>query len=324
MNMAAVRQACDRIVAEVSRVIVGKEGFLRDLLACLLAGGHALVEDAPGVAKTLTARSFAAVLGMEFRRIQFTPDLLPADVTGGVVYDPAKQETVFRPGPIFGHLVLGDEINRATPKTQAAMLEAMEERTVTVEGHTYRLEPPFHVIATQNPIEFEGTYPLPEAELDRFLVRLRIGYPDRDQEREILARRQARRRDEVNLKPVVSEEEFLAMQAAVEGVHVSEEMEYYAVDLVRATREHKWLELGASPRAALALWKVARARAAMAGRDYVVPDDVKGMAVPALAHRVMVRPDLWTDEIRTEDVIAAVVEKVPVPGMERERTAAGQ
>lgn len=321
MSIADVRQACDRIVAEVSRAIVGKDRFLRNLLACLLAGGHALLEDVPGVAKTLAARTLAKSLGLGFRRIQFTPDLLPADVTGGVVLDPQKREAVFRPGPIFTNLLLGDEINRATPKTQAAMLEAMEERTVTAEGRTYGLEAPFLVIATQNPIEFEGTYPLPEAELDRFLVRLRVGYPEREQEKEILDRRRLRKQDEVEIRPVVTQTEFLAMQQAIEEIHLSDEVEYYIVDLVRATREHRQLEFGASPRAALALWKAARAMAAMEGREYVVPDDAKTMAVPVLSHRIIVRPDLWTDEIKTEDIIAAVVADVPVPGMKEDSPA---
>lgn len=315
MNIADVRRNSELVVAEASRAIVGKDHFLASLLACLLAGGHALLEDVPGVAKTLAARTLARTLGLGFGRIQFTPDLLPADVTGGAVFDPERGETAFRPGPIFAHVLLADEINRATPKTQAAMLEAMEEKTVTVEGRAYGLEAPFLVIATQNPIEFEGTYPLPEAELDRFLVRLRIGYPDRQREKEILERRRQRRQDEVEIRPVVTRDDFLAMQRAIEDVHVSDEIESYVVDLVRATREHRQLELGASPRAALALWKASRAVAAMEGRDFVLPDDVKTMAGPVLAHRVMVRPDLWTDAIKTEDVIAAVVAAVPVPGM---------
>ncbi len=318
MNVTAVEEASRNIISQVSRVIVGKERFIKNLLACLLAGGHALLEDVPGVAKTLTVRTLATVLGLDFGRIQFTPDLLPADVTGGVIFDPEARKAVFRRGPIFTHLLLGDEINRGTPKTQAAMLEAMEERTVTAEGQTYRLDPPFHVIATQNPIEFEGTYPLPEAELDRFLMRLRVGYPERDQEKEILERRRLRKRDEVQVDRVVTQEEFLEMQAAVETVHVSDEIEFYAVDLVRATRQCPQLELGASPRAALALWKAARAEAAIAGRDFVVPDDVKAMAVPVLSHRVMVRPDLWTDEIKSETIIAGVVADVPVPGMKND------
>ncbi len=316
MKTADVRLSCEKIIDEVSRAIVGKEGFLRALLACLLAGGHALLEDVPGVAKTLTVRTLAKAMGLDFGRIQFTPDLLPADVTGGVVYDPERREAEFRPGPIFTSLLLGDEINRATPRTQAAMLEAMEEHTVTADGKTYPLGSPFLVVATQNPIEFEGTYPLPEAELDRFLVRLRVGYPGRENEKQLLDRRQVRQRDDVDIHTVLRPGEFSAMQAAVENVHVADEIKFYVVDLVEGTRRHQQLEVGASPRATLGLWKAARAVAAMEGRDYVVPDDVKAMAVPVLSHRVILRPDLWTDEIKTEDVVAAVVEGVPAPGVE--------
>jgi MoxR-like ATPase len=282
----------------------------------VLCDGHVLLEDYPGLAKTLAARSFAQATSLRFSRIQFTPDLMPSDVTGSSVFDQRRTEFTFLPGPIFTNLLLADEINRAPPKTQAALLEAMQEQQVTTEGETRALERPFVVLATQNPIEYEGTYPLPEAQLDRFLIRTGLGYPSREHELELLARRLDRGMDEVELRPVVDAETLVSMQRALEQVHVSEAIEGYIVDLVTATRDSKRLAVGASPRGSLALLKLSRAKAAVAGRDFVVPEDVKAVAVPALAHRLTLRPELWVQRIRGEDVVAEALETVPTPPAE--------
>ncbi len=268
------REVAAAILDEVEKAVVGKRDVLELVLIGILADGHILLEDFPGLAKTLMARSFAEVIGIEFSRIQFTPDLLPADVTGSSIYNQREGRFEFRKGPVFTNLLLGDEINRAPPKTQAALLEAMQERQVTVEDVTYRLPPPFLVIATENPIEYEGTYPLPEAQLDRFMLRAGVGYPTADQEWEILKRRVERRADEVELRRVVDAKGLVAMQAAIEQVHVSESVGRYVVDLVAATRSHPEVEVGASPRGALALMKLARGRALLSERDYVTPEDV--------------------------------------------------
>jgi MoxR-like ATPase len=283
------------------------------VLWAILGDGHLLIEDVPGLAKTLIAKSFAAALGLSFRRVQFTPDLLPADITGTYVYDRKSGEFVLRRGPIFTNLLLADEINRAPPKTQSALLEAMQERQATLEGETLRLERPFVVIATQNPIEHEGTYPLPEAQVDRFLLRIDVGYPSREQEVEILERRRNRRSDDAIVSPVTRPDEVRALQAAIEDVHVDSAVEGYMVDIVEATRRHGQVEVGASPRGSLALLKVARARAAMAGRDFVTPDDVKSVAGPALAHRLILKPDPWIRGVRTSAVLTDVLAQVPVP-----------
>ena len=288
-----LRERADAILAEVEKAIVGKRGPLELILLALLSDGHVLLEDYPGLAKTLIARSFAQATSLRFARIQFTPDLMPGDVTGSQIFDQRTTEFVFRPGPIFANLLLADEINRAPPKTQASLLEAMQERQVTIENTTHQLEPPFLVLATQNPIEYEGTYPLPEAQLDRFLVRISIGYPAREHEIEMLERRLERGVDEIELEPVVDGPTLVKMQRALEEVHVSDAIEGYVVDLVAATRESHRLAVGASPRGSLALVKLSRAKAALAGRDFVTPEDVKAVAVPALAHRLMVRPELW-------------------------------
>jgi MoxR-like ATPase len=288
------------------------------VLLGILANGHILLEDVPGLAKTLLARSFAAATSLRFRRIQFTPDLMPSDVTGSSVFDQRTTDFSFRPGPIFANLVLADEINRAPPKTQAALLEAMQEDQVTVEGATHPLEQPFVVLATQNPIEYEGTYPLPEAQLDRFVLRTGIGYPARRDEWELLARRLERRVDEVGIEPVVDGAGLVAMQAALEQVHVAESVGLYMVDLVAATRESSRLQIGASPRGTLALLKLSRGRAAMDGRDFVTPDDVKAVAVPALAHRLTLRPELWVQRVRGEDVVREALDTVPTPPAEPE------
>jgi MoxR-like ATPase len=300
---------------EVERAVVGKRHVLELVLLGLLADGHVLIEDNPGLAKTLMARSLAAVTGLRFGRVQFTPDLMPSDVTGSAIYDQRSGELRFQPGPIFTHVLLGDEINRAPPKTQAALLEAMQERQVTSEDATRPLERPFLVLATQNPIEYEGTYPLPEAQLDRFLLRIRVGYPDRRAELELLARRLERGQDDVELDRVVDREELLAMQRAVERVHADAGILDYAVDLVTATRESTQVQVGASPRGTLALLKLARANAALDGRDFVTPDDVKRIAVPALAHRIMLRPELWIQRVDAEDVVRDCVASCPVPAV---------
>jgi MoxR-like ATPase len=297
----------------VERAIVGKRDALELVLVGLLADGHVLIEDNPGLAKTLIARSFAAVTGLRFARVQFTPDLMPSDVTGSAIYDQRTGELRFQPGPIFTHILLGDEINRAPPKTQAALLEAMQERQVTSEDGTRQLERPFLVLATQNPIEYEGTYPLPEAQLDRFLMRIGIGYPDRTAELELLARRLERGHDDVELDTIVDRDELLAMQRAVEQVHADEGILGYAVDLVTATRENSQVQIGASPRGTLALLKLSRARAALQGRDFVTPDDVKLVAVPALAHRITLRPELWIQRVQTDDVVRDCLDRCPAP-----------
>ena len=311
--MAELGDLSARILGEVERAVVGKRDALELVLLGLLADGHVLIEDNPGLAKTLIARSFAAVTGLRFARVQFTPDLMPSDVTGSAVYDQRTGDLRFQPGPIFTHILLGDEINRAPPKTQAALLEAMQERQVTSEDGTRQLERPFLVLATQNPIEYEGTYPLPEAQLDRFLLRIGIGYPDRTAELELLARRLERGHDDVKLDTVVSREELLAMQRAVERVHADEAILAYAVDLATATRESPQVQVGASPRGTLALLKLSRARAALEGRDFVTPDDVKLVAVPALAHRITLRPELWIQRVQAEDVVRDCLDRCPVP-----------
>jgi MoxR-like ATPase len=276
-----------------------------------------LIEDFPGLAKTLIARSFARVTGLDFQRIQFTPDLMPADVTGASIYNQQASDFEFRPGPIFANLLLGDEINRAPPKTQAALLEAMQERQVTIEGTTHVLEPPFLVLATQNPIEYEGTYPLPEAQVDRFILRMGVGYPSREDEWQVLERRLERGQEEVELSPVVDRETLLQMQQAVEQVHVEESLGYYVVDLVVATRAAPGVQVGSSPRGSLALLKLARCRAALSGRDYATPDDVKSVAVPALGHRLSLKPELWVERLRSDDIVRGILDEVPTPPVQQ-------
>jgi MoxR-like ATPase len=316
LGLGDVHELSGRAVDEVERAIVGKRAALELVLIGFLADGHVLLEDFPGLAKTLAARSFAQVLSMRFTRVQFTPDLMPADVTGSSIWNQRDGDFEFRPGPIFTNLLLGDEINRAPPKTQAALLEAMQERQATIEGVTHPLGPPFLVIATQNPIEYEGTYPLPEAQLDRFLLRTSFGYPARDDEIEVLDRRIDRQEDEVELAAVVDREALLGMQRAIERVHVAESVRGYCVDLVGATRTSANVSVGASPRGSLALLKLSRAKAALAGRDYVLPDDVKAVAVAALAHRLVLRPELWVQKVSADDVVRDVLETVPTPKAE--------
>jgi MoxR-like ATPase len=310
---AEVGRLSGRVLDAVGTVIVGKRDALELVLAGVLAGGHVLLEDLPGLGKTLTARSLAQALGLGFRRLQFTPDLLPADVTGSFLYDQRSHDFTFRAGPIFTNFLLADEINRTPPKTQAALLEAMQERQVTVEGTTYVLEQPFHVLATANPIEHEGTYPLPEAQLDRFLVRVSFGYPSRDEEWGVLRRRIARRQEETHLDPVVDPQTLSAMQRAVEEVTVEDSVGRYMVDLTTATREHPSVLVGASPRGSLALMLMARAVAAMAGRDFVIPEDVKRVAIAALAHRVTLRPEMWLRRVESSHVVTNILSAVPAP-----------
>jgi MoxR-like ATPase len=303
------------ILTEVGTVVVGMRSALRTALAAILAGGHVLFEDVPGLGKTLAARSLATALGLQFRRLQCTPDLLPADITGSYVYDPADSRFVFRPGPIFTGLFLADEINRTAPKTQSALLEAMAERQVTVEGNSFPLARPFHVMATSNPVEYEGTYPLPEAQLDRFMVRLAVGYPDRDAETDVLHRRLDRRREEASVDPVVDPETVLAMQAGVEAVDVDPDVVRYCVDLAASTRQHPAVELGASPRGSQSLVLVARSLAVLSGRDFVTPEDVKEIAVSALAHRLTLTPQTWATGLQPSDVIGTLLAQVPGPAV---------
>ena len=316
MDLTVLAERAAAVLDEVERAVVGKRDRLELVLAGLLADGHVLLEDVPGLAKTLTARSFAEVTGLRFARVQFTPDLLPSDVTGSSIWNQRDAEFAFRAGPIFTNILLADEINRAPPKTQASLLEAMQERQVSTDGETRVLEPPFLVLATQNPIEYEGTYPLPEAQLDRFLLRTGFGYPTADAEWEMLERRLERGVDEVELHSVVDRETLLAMQRAVEGVHVDESVGRYVVDLVAATRESPSVSVGSSPRGSLALVKLSRCRAALDGRDFVTPDDVKSVAIPALAHRLVLRPELWVQRRSGEDVVREILDQVRTPATE--------
>lgn len=311
--IAEVAAIGKEVLAAVGTAVVGQQEPLRLALAAVLAGGHVLIEDVPGLGKTLAARSLAAALGLRFRRVQCTPDLLPADVTGSYVYDQGRRDFVFHPGPIFTGVLLVDEINRTPPKTQSAFLEAMQEGQVTVEGNTHPLPPAFHVLATANPIEYDGTYPLPEAQLDRFLVRLRFGYPQTGQERRILAQRIERRQELAPVDPVVDADGVLSLQAGIESVDVDADVIGYAVDLVTASRQHRSVEVGASPRGTLSLMLMARALAALAGRDYVLPEDIKAAAVPVLGHRLVLRPEVWASGVTGDEVVAALLTQVPTP-----------
>jgi MoxR-like ATPase len=301
------------LVDEVSKAIVGKEDVLQRVALAILADGHLLIEDFPGLGKTIMAKSFAAALGCEFKRVQFTPDLLPADITGTYIFDRRKGDFLLRRGPVFTNVLLADEINRAPPKTQAALLEAMQERQATLEGETHAISRPFLVMATQNPIEFEGTYPLPEAQIDRFIMRIDMGYPAPDAEVEMLTRRVSRKQDTVEMEPVADPKQVLAMQAAVEEIFVEEDVERYMVELARRTREHPRVDVGASPRGSLALLQLSRGRAALEGRDFVLPDDVKEIAVDALAHRLVLKPDPLIRGVKPSAIVDEVLQAVPVP-----------
>jgi MoxR-like ATPase len=310
------RQTAQRSAAvlnEIERAVVGHRRSLELVLMGILAGGHVLLEDLPGLGKTLIARSFATALGLDFARIQFTPDLLPSDVVGAPLYDQRTGEMVFRPGPVFTQLLLADEINRTPPKTQAALLEAMGEGQVSMDGVTRPLPQPFVVLATDNPIEYEGTYELPEAQLDRFLMRLRLGYLATGDEVTMLQRRLDRRREAATLEPVTTDAELMAMRASLEQVEVSPDILAYAVAIIHATRGHAQIQVGASPRGGLALIQLARAQAVLDQRDYVITDDVKRVGIPALAHRITLRPELWVRQVRSDDVIAGLLDTVPVP-----------
>jgi len=313
-----VGELSDLIIAEIERAVIGKRKVLEMILLGMLSDGHVLIDDVPGLAKTLMARSFASVLGLGFGRVQFTPDLVPSDITGATIYDQHRGAFEFRRGPVFTNILLADEINRAPAKTQAALLEAMEERQVTIEGETYPLPPPFLVLATQNPIEFEGTYPLPEAQLDRFLMRIGVGYPTNDDEWRIIERRLQRKTDEVLLTPVVGPSDLEQMKTSVEDVFVSEVVGRYIVSIVDATRSAPRVQVGASPRGSLALVKLARAKAVLAGREFVTPEDVKAVAVPALAHRIALRPDSWVAGVKGDAIVRDVLDRVPAPPPEPE------
>ncbi len=311
--MAEAGQVCQQVVGQVRNVIVGKEPVLEKVMLAILSNSHILFEDYPGLAKTLLARSFAMSMGCGFSRIQFTPDLLPADITGTYIYNVKNGEFELRKGPIFTNILLADEINRAPPKTQAALLEAMQERQATMDGKTHVLDDPFIVIATQNPIEYEGVYPLPEAQLDRFLVKLALGYPNRAEEVEIMKRRMARAREEVQLEPVVDTKTILELQRKVEEIHVDDDVLGYVADIVQSTRSQRQVEIGASPRGSLAIFKLARARAVYHGRDFVIPDDVKEVAAPALVHRMIMKAESWVKGTDPQAVVDEVLKTVPVP-----------
>jgi MoxR-like ATPase len=317
MDVSAIGSDARSVLDALSTAVVGRQRTTRLALAAILAGGHVLLEDVPGLGKTLMARGLAQVLGLDFRRLQCTPDLQPADVTGSFVYDPDKRDFEFRQGPVFTGLLLADEINRTPPKTQSALLEAMQERQVTVEGRTFQLPQPFHVLATANPIEYEGTYPLPEAQLDRFLLRLDVGYPPVEEEVEVLRRRLARRREEVHLDPVIDADRLRQLQQGVERVDVDGDVLRYCVELAVATRTHRAVEVGASPRGSQALLLVARALAVLDGRDFVLPEDVKECAVAALAHRLTMRAETWSTGTTGVEVVTELLGKVPGPASTR-------
>ncbi len=313
ISVAEATRLGSAVLDEVERAVVGKRDPLTLVLACVLAGGHVLLEDYPGLGKTLAARSFAQALGLDFTRAQFTPDLLPGDLTGSFVFDQLTAEFVFRRGPLFTGLLLADEINRTPPKTQSALLEAMQERQVTVEGQTFPLPQPFHVIATANPVEYEGTYPLPEAQLDRFLARVSFGYPDASEEWQVLSQRVARQHEEITLERITDGPGLLAMQQATETASVDPSVGRYCVELARATREHPHALIGASPRGSLALMLVGRAYAVLHGRDYLVPEDVKAVAPAVLAHRITVKPELWMSAVSGATIVADVLQSVAAP-----------
>ncbi|MGW5386591.1 AAA family ATPase [Nocardia rhamnosiphila] len=313
MPLDATVQRTEAVLREVSRVVVGKREELQLIMIAILSGGHVLIEDLPGLGKTLIARSFAAALGLDFTRVQFTPDLLPADLLGSTIYDMSTGRFTFRRGPVFTHMLLADEVNRTPPKTQAALLEAMAEGQVSIDGETFPLPQPFIVLATDNPIEYEGTYPLPEAQLDRFAIQLRLGYLSEQDETHMIRRRLERGAAEPRVNQVIDAKGLLEMRNAVEFVSVHPDVVGYVVALASATRAHAQVEVGASPRSELDLVQMARARALLNGRDFVVPEDVKALAIPAMAHRITLRPEMWVRRIRGEDVISELLRRLPVP-----------
>ena len=313
MDIAKVSEISKAVITEVERAVVGKRDLLENIMAATLAGGHVLLEDFPGLGKTLIARSFSSSLGLDFKRIQFTPDLLPGDITGGYIFNRTKNKFELRQGPVFTNILLADEINRASPKTQSALLEAMQERQVTLEGESLPLPEPFVVLATQNPIEYEGTFPLPEAQLDRFMIKLTVGYPTAEEEKEILQRRRLRKQDELKLRVIARPKQILEMRAALEEVHVDSDLEEYISKIVHATRIDRRVSVGASPRGSLAFLKMARANAAIAGRDFVLPDDIKRFAASVLSHRILLQPEYWMSQQVNGEVIRDVLSQTPVP-----------
>jgi len=323
MQPSDVSELSGRILDAVEQAVIGKRESLTLVLSAVLAGGHVLLEDFPGLGKTLAARSFAQTLGLDFKRAQFTPDLLPGDLTGSFIYDQRVSEFAFRPGPLFTGLLLADEINRTPPKTQSALLEAMQEKQVTVEGQTFRLERPFHVLATANPVEYEGTYPLPEAQLDRFLMRVSFGYPTAEEELGVLQGRLARQREEVELTPVTDARGLIEMQESIEATTVDDSVSSYCVALAAASRTHPHVLMGASPRGSLALLLCSRAYAVVHDRDYVTPEDVKAVAIPVLAHRITVKPELWMSNVTGRSVVQSILANVPTPSA-LERQAGGR
>lgn len=312
-NPAVTTARCEAVLDEIGQAVVGKRAALSLILITVLARGHVLIEDLPGLGKTLIAKSFAAALGLEFTRVQFTPDLLPADLLGSTIYDMQSGRFEFRRGPIFTNLLLGDEINRTPPKTQAALLEAMAERQVSIDGATHRLPDPFLVLATDNPIEYEGTYPLPEAQLDRFAIRLELKYLSEPEEATMLRRRLDRGSAPATVQQIVDAPDLLAMQESVEQVTVHDDVLHYVVSLAAASRQHPQVAVGASPRAELDLVQLARARALLLSRDYVIPEDVKALAVPAMAHRISLRPEMWVRRVQGADVVDELLRRTPVP-----------
>jgi MoxR-like ATPase len=315
-DIKQVAEVSNKVIAEVEKAIIGKRDLIRRVMAAILADGHVLLEDFPGLGKTLLANSFATALGLDFKRIQFTPDLLPGDITGGYIFNRATSQFELRKGPLFANIVLADEINRASPKTQSALLEAMQEQQVTLEGETMRLPQPFIVMATQNPIEYEGTFPLPEAQLDRFMMKLSVGYPSAEEEQEILRRRMERQREAAALVAVTDATEIRQLRELVETVYIDPDIQKYIVSLVTATRRDSRVAVGASPRGSLALLKLARAWAALDRREYVLPDDIKSFAGPALMHRMILEPDLWMKRNAARDVVNSITKSVPVPVIE--------
>jgi MoxR-like ATPase len=313
MQVEELQRTCNAIMDEVGKAIVGKRLVLERVMLAMLCNGHVLFEDYPGLAKTMMANCYAMAAGCSFKRVQFTPDLLPADITGSYIMNRKSGEFELRKGPIFANILLADEINRAPPKSQSALLEAMQERQVTLEGETQRLPNPFIVLATQNPIEYEGTYPLPEAQIDRFLIRTAVGYPSMEEEREILRRRRERGQEKVELQAVCTPEKLLEMQKYIEALHVKDDIEDYIVRIVDATRKHSQVQVGSSPRGSLALMRLSVARSALFGRDYVLPDDIKAVAVPALSHRLILAADPWIRGVRPESVVESILKTVPVP-----------
>jgi MoxR-like ATPase len=316
MSIQEISSTCKKLVDEVGHVVVGKKNMLKYVILGIMTDGHILFEDYPGLAKTLTAKTFSSVMGCKFTRVQFTPDLLPADITGTYVYSQKTGDFKLIKGPIFTNVLLADEINRAPPKTQAALLEAMQERQTTLEGATYPLDKPFLVLATQNPIEYEGTYPLPEAQIDRFLMKLSVGYPNENEEQEILNRMETGDISDIPVKKVIGPEDILAMQQTIQKVHIDKDLQNYIVKLVQITRSESRAEVGISPRGSIALFKLSKAHAAFYGRDYVVPDDVKNVALSALCHRIILKAEARVRGVKPEDVINDVINKIPVPTVE--------